>query len=504
MRKLLAIVCLVAGIFSTRVDAATITVNAPDDFGRTFIDISGDINLGDDDAFKKQTQYLTANDVIVSLVSRGGNPLSAMQIGEWVHRFGWGTYVPSNAICASACALIWISGVPRTTGTPSYIGFHAVSDSRTGEEIGYGNAVVGAYLSKLGFSYDTVICATTSSPDEMWWLTVDRPCGITWVVLNPVRGSRQPQTTAVAPTPQDQRFKDAVTFVAALEAHESSAGSSLGGSPSYADVATYYGKQVTRDAILADKQAFAARWTERRYIMMPDTEAGECHADATCFVTGLVSFEAYNANRWSRGVASYSFTLQVSGKDFIITGEDGAIVQRRTNRDDALSPEAKQEIARKQWLAVAWDFKQRLENYLIQHPSECGMHDPFGFTISCSKRNMGSQQATADITGGIQTAPSAHTTMDLHLRVAPDPLSADVLGLFSGYVMPNGSQVTITDRCQVWNGSGRGAQDADNIWCPVVYADHSGWANAFFLVDAVGNRIACLMYPRSNGCVAQQ
>jgi hypothetical protein len=504
MRKPLAITCLIAGIFATHVDAATITVNAPDAFGRTFIDISGDINLGDDDAFQKQTQYLTANNVIVSLVSRGGNPLSAMQIGEWVHRFGWGTYVPSNAICASACALIWISGVPRATGTPSYIGFHAVSDSRTGEEIGYGNAVVGAYLSKLGFSYDTVICATTSSPDEMWWLTVDRPCGITWVVLNPVRGSRQPQTTAVAPTPQDHRFKDAVTFVAALEAHESSAGSSFVGSPPYADVASYYGKQMTRDAILADKQVFAARWTERHYIMMPDTEAGECHAEATCVVTGLVYFEAHNADRWSRGVASYSFTLQANGKDFIITGEDGAIVQRRTNRDDALSLETKQDIARKQWLAVTSDFKQRLENYLTKHPSECGMHDPFRLTSACFKGN------TGDITGGVQTATLAHTTMDLHLRTAPDPLSADVLGSFLALgsfpanVMPNGSQVTITDRCQVWNGSGRGAQDADNIWCPVVYADHSGWANAFFLVDGVGNRIACLMYPRSNGCVAQQ
>jgi len=120
---------------------------------------------------------------------------------------------------------------------------------------------------------------------------------------------------------------------------------------------------------------------------------------------------AHSADRWSRGVASYSFTLQANGKDFTITGEDGAIVKRRTNKDDALSPETKQEIARKQWLAVAWDFKQRLENYLTQNPSKCGTHDPFGFTLTGSKRSMGSQQATAVITGGIQTAPSAHTTM---------------------------------------------------------------------------------------------
>jgi hypothetical protein len=86
---------------------------------------------------------------------------------------------------------------------------------------------------------------------------------------------------------------------------------------------------------------------------------------ATCVVTGvtgLVFFEAHTADRWSRGVVSYSFTLQVSGKHFFITGEDGAIVQRRTNRDDALSPEKKQEIAHKQWQALAGDFKQRLEN----------------------------------------------------------------------------------------------------------------------------------------------
>jgi hypothetical protein len=137
-------------------------------YGRVFIDLTGDINIGDDDTFRTQAQNLSGNNIIVSLVSPGGNPLVAIQIGEWIHKFRWATYVPSNATCASACALIWIAGVPRTTGSPSYIGFHAAFDSRIGEEIGSANAIVGAYLTRLGLDYEAVYCVTAGHPNEMF------------------------------------------------------------------------------------------------------------------------------------------------------------------------------------------------------------------------------------------------------------------------------------------------------------------------------------------------
>jgi hypothetical protein len=41
------------------------------------------------------------------------------------------------------------------------------------------------------------------------------------------------------------------------------------------------------------------------------------------------------------------------------------------------------------------------------------------------------------------------------------------------------------------DGSNRGAQDADNIWCPVLYEGHRGWANGYYLADQRGERIAC-------------
>jgi hypothetical protein len=78
---------------------------------------------------------------------------------------------------------------------------------------------------------------------------------------------------------------------------------------------------------------------------------------------------------------------------------------------------------------------------------------------------------------------------ELHLRLQADPHAPDVLG----YRMPQGSQVTIAGDCQVWTGSGRGAQDADNVWCPVIYSSYRGWANAYFLVTDDGQRLACVM-----------
>ena len=63
-----------------------------------------------------------------------------------------------------------------------------------------------------------------------------------------------------------------------------------------------------------------------------------------------------------------------------------------------------------------------------------------------------------------------------------------------------GEEVLIVHQCAVWTGSGRGAQDADNIWCPVEYNGKRGWANAWLLIGGDGHRIACLMYPTANKC----
>jgi hypothetical protein len=91
---------------------------------------------------------------------------------------------------------------------------------------------------------------------------------------------------------------------------------------------------------------------------------------------------------------------------------------------------------------------------------------------------------------------------DLQLREQPDPRARNILGAPPDDRMPKGSQVAVIDTCRTWMGSGRGAQDADNIWCPVLYEGHRGWANAYFLADDHGERVACVMYPTARGCAS--
>jgi tetratricopeptide (TPR) repeat protein len=91
---------------------------------------------------------------------------------------------------------------------------------------------------------------------------------------------------------------------------------------------------------------------------------------------------------------------------------------------------------------------------------------------------------------------------DLQLRERPDPRARNILGAPPNDKMPKGSQVAVIDGCRTWWGSGRGPQDADNIWCPVLYAGHRGWANAYYLADH-GGRVACVIYPPAGGCASR-
>jgi tetratricopeptide (TPR) repeat protein len=91
---------------------------------------------------------------------------------------------------------------------------------------------------------------------------------------------------------------------------------------------------------------------------------------------------------------------------------------------------------------------------------------------------------------------------DLQLREQPDPRARNILGVPPDDRMPKGSQVALIDICRTWMGSGRGAQDADNIWCPVLYEGHRGWANAYYLAGHHGERVACVLWPPAQGCAS--
>ena len=183
--------------------ATALIINNRDGHARRFVDIVGEIHATSDQNFATQTALIPAllepDQIIVTLSSPGGNAVAGMKIGELIHKAGWATYVPSEIICASACALIWLSGTPRYVAkSGARIGMHAAYDERTMQVSGVGNAVVGAYITKLGLGYETVICATAPPPTSIGWLTPEdaKQCGISYEILDPPRGT--PPITPVA------------------------------------------------------------------------------------------------------------------------------------------------------------------------------------------------------------------------------------------------------------------------------------------------------------------
>lgn len=118
---------------------------------------------GDGDRF---VSFAIDDKAIVALESPGGDVASAITMGEHIRMKGYKTFVGPDSICASACALVWLAGAVRGGTETSKIGFHSASDG-TGAITGPGNAMIGAYLNKIGVSYRAVRYITTSAPMDM-------------------------------------------------------------------------------------------------------------------------------------------------------------------------------------------------------------------------------------------------------------------------------------------------------------------------------------------------
>jgi hypothetical protein len=203
----LALATLVSSIIQIPIGhAATLRENS----AGNLLEIAGDITENDIDAFGAKTQALPKLRTI-ALLSNGGNIYAAIKIGEFIHQNGWRTYVQNG--CYSACALIWLAGAERRMRAGAVIGFHAASQD-DGRESGPANAIVGAYLTRLGYSYDLIAFATAASPTDMAVLTPDKAksLGVNMVVTAPPPAqppaSPSAQPPATTPAIAQQRSQD--------------------------------------------------------------------------------------------------------------------------------------------------------------------------------------------------------------------------------------------------------------------------------------------------------
>ena len=132
--------------------------------------VKGDIEVGDYETFKRVASKLPSGSTLVAFNSDGGAAIDGMNMGLLIRELRFATYVPSDAVCASVCALAWLAGTPRYVTMKSSIGFHAAYKKDSKEVSSVGNALVGAYLMQIGLSYAAIVELTKTNPDDVLWM----------------------------------------------------------------------------------------------------------------------------------------------------------------------------------------------------------------------------------------------------------------------------------------------------------------------------------------------
>lgn len=336
-----ALYFLFSGVLS-HAAAAEFRVLRGDDPGFVIVLAAGKLEYGDDERFLGTIAGISS--AVVLLDGPGGNLLAGIGIGKAIRLRGLDTLVGPNGSCFSACALAWLGGRNRFLDRSGALGFHAASVRADGIDLtsGSGNALVGAYLTNLGLGEDAVFALTQAGPGDMLILTpaVAQRLRIelAMVALDEDASAADEadgedlESSTPAPVPGDwsARSSAAQGFVMRhfVVASQMAPGGVASLAKSYAEQVNYFGKPISRAAVLADAERYAARWPVRTTTlsMYPQVSCGA----RGCVVTGEASFDARSRPRnvHSSGTFRYRFDLVPAGDGFRITAQSSEVLTR--------------------------------------------------------------------------------------------------------------------------------------------------------------------------------
>lgn len=161
-----AVMALAAGLAGLAVPAQAAEFGISRSGQVPVILVAGEFAYGDGERFRRIAANLPR--AIVAFDSAGGNLMAGLRIGETMRARGYSSLVPDGSVCASACAIAWLGGAKRYLASGGRLGFHAASG---GDGVSApGNALVGAYMARLGLSEEAVYALTAANPDEIAWL----------------------------------------------------------------------------------------------------------------------------------------------------------------------------------------------------------------------------------------------------------------------------------------------------------------------------------------------
>ena len=334
------------GVLTGNARAAEITVSREGD-GPPQVTIAGEIETGDAVSFDAAVKDLPP--ALVTLSGPGGKLIDALSIGEAIRARGDTTTVGSDSHCTSACALIWIAGAERSWQDGGAIGFHAASAREGGvvRATASGNAIVGAYLTRLGYPLTVVVMATEAEHTSMTYLTPERAerDGLSYQRVERAAGTGSGRTDdrtladagsesalatrdmgAVSP-PATAVLEDARRFVAVYFASvnaDPAALRTLAGQI-YAERVTYFGDAIGRGELIRRRAAERQKW--QHFAMAPSGPADiSCSfAGDVCIVSGTASYAGRGAGQSAaNGTLFYRLALSRVNGWFRVTAEDDA------------------------------------------------------------------------------------------------------------------------------------------------------------------------------------
>jgi hypothetical protein len=323
--------------FSPIVVAATIAKKLVPDTDVTLLAISGTITAEDQETFGTDIEGLS--NVIVALDSPGGNLIAGLEIGKKIRMRNFATLVVDGSHCTSVCALIWLGGTRRFLEPGAAVGFHAayVFQNGTAAESGVGNALVGAYLTNLGLEENAVIYITQASPNKITWLDEKSAMGLgirfNMLSDNLPERSLAPAPASAPPPENSPLSARAAGFMKYYWENVSDANefALYYLKSTYAPVVRYYGKDVPRDTILAEKERWIKRWPNRKTTPRKDTVHVNCdEAVAECEITGIGDYDVKSEARSAHatGRFRYWFMVRFSRGLAQILLENSEVIQR--------------------------------------------------------------------------------------------------------------------------------------------------------------------------------
>jgi hypothetical protein len=130
--------------------------------------VTGVLGPGSYDEFRSALMHATPEMVVID--GPGGILGEALLIGEEVRRRHLTTLVGPHRSCASACAVIFLSGRTKYLGAGAVIGLHSASfaDGRADPEA---TAVMADYLREVGVPGATLRRMAHTAPSDIRWLT---------------------------------------------------------------------------------------------------------------------------------------------------------------------------------------------------------------------------------------------------------------------------------------------------------------------------------------------